>query len=57
MKYLRSTVFLVLEALPKSRALFLDSFRLQVNLQECERKQLNYGANKNIIKKYGGVEL
>ena len=31
--------------------------RLQVNLQECERKQLNYGANKNIIKKYGGVEL
>lgn len=31
--------------------------RLQVNLQDCERKQLNYSANKNIIKKYGGVEL
>lgn len=31
--------------------------RLQVKIEDCEKKELNYNANKNIIKEYNGVEI
>lgn len=31
--------------------------RMQVNIKDCTKKQLNYNANKQIIEEYGGVEL
>lgn len=31
--------------------------RMQVNIKDCQKKQLNYDANKKIIEEYDGVEL
>ena len=31
--------------------------RMEVNISNCEKKEINPSANKNIIKEYDGVEL